>query len=156
MPGVRESQAHSGPKCIYEYRCVCVWLFFIFSLFAPLHLGHIFLSSDPSSKSILRCKISHHLIHSTEINQLPCRHLLKSAPASFSKAGRERPCPLKTLHDNPPAPPILFPPWGAAPVSWAVITGMPAAPLTTYPYRPALPVLGFTGLCLAHLVEIPF
>lgn len=62
-------------KCVDEYRYVCVWLFFIFLLFAPLHLSHIFLPSDPSSKSILWYKISHHLIHSTKINQLPCRHL---------------------------------------------------------------------------------
>lgn len=54
---------------------MCVWLFFIFLLFAPSHLSHIFLSSDPSSKSFLWYKIAHHLIHSTEITQLPCRHL---------------------------------------------------------------------------------
>lgn len=59
---------------------LCVWLFFIFLLFAPLHLSHIFLSSDPSSKSILWYKISHHLIHSTEITQLPWRHLPRKVP----------------------------------------------------------------------------
>lgn len=52
---------------------------------------------------------------------------MKRGPASCSEAGGERPCPLKTLHNNPPSAPVLLSPWGAAPVSGAVIIGMPAA-----------------------------
>ena len=58
---------------------------------------------------------------------LLCTSLGSLWAASCSEAGGERPCPLKTLHNNPPSTPILLSPWGAAPVSGAVITGMPAA-----------------------------
>lgn len=71
--GCQVCVSHRNPGfklCVDEGRWRGYFLFF-----APLHLSHIFLPSAPSSKSILWYKICHHLIHSTKINQLPCRHL---------------------------------------------------------------------------------
>lgn len=75
--------------------------YFLFS--APWHLSHIFLPSNPSSKSILWYKICHHLTHSTEIKQLPAVILPEKCPASCARpglVGRGLAC-LKTLHHNP-------------------------------------------------------
>lgn len=110
QPGRPVSVNHGGARgrSVSMNIDVCVYVvIFIFSLFAPWHLSHIFLSSDPSSKSTLWYKISHHLTHSTEISQLPAVISLGKCPPSCSGAGGEGPCPLtrSTIIPQRPRPP---------------------------------------------------
>lgn len=96
-------------KCVDEYRYVCVVIFY-FLLFA---LKSHFPMHDPSSKSILWYKNlpSSDPLHQNKPAPLPSSPS-KSAPMSCSGAGRQRPCPLKTLHHNPPSAPSLSTLWG--------------------------------------------
>lgn len=115
QPGHQVCMSHRAPrvtKCVDEYRYVCVCGYFF--IFYYLHLSHIFLCSDPSSKSLLWYKSlpsSSDPLHQNKPAPLPSSSS-KSAPLSCPEAGRRRPCPLKTLHHNPPSAPSLPAPWG--------------------------------------------
>lgn len=137
-------------KCVDEYRYVCVVIFY-FLLFA---LKSHFPMLDPSSKSILWYKNlpSSDPLHQNKPAPLPSSPS-KSAPMSCSGAGRQRPCPLKTLHHNPPSAPSLSTPWGGL----LRFLGLLLLGCQLLHLRPiSTDLLCLTGLCLAHLVEISF